>query len=176
MRVSKLLSRVLRHAPESVGITLDPQGWVTVPVLLDALERSGRPVSRARLERVVAGNDKQRYTLDPGTDRIRANQGHSIPVDLGLEPAVPPPPLFHGTPERNLAPILREGLHRGSRHHVHLSADPATATRVGARRGRPVVLAVDAGRMAADGHLFHRSANGVWLTDAVPAAYLTRLG
>ncbi|PPK98742.1 putative RNA 2'-phosphotransferase [Kineococcus xinjiangensis] len=170
VRVSKLLSRVLRHAPESVGIHLDRHGWVGVADLLDALARSGRPVGRAQLERVVAASDKQRFALDG--DRIRANQGHSVAVDLGLQPVDPPELLYHGTPVRNLAAILEQGLHRGGRHHVHLSADTATAARVGARRGRPAVLTVLAGRMARDGHVFHRSANGVWLTDAVPPAYL----
>jgi putative RNA 2'-phosphotransferase len=121
----------------------------------------------------VASSDKQRFALDG--DRIRASQGHSVRVDLGLTPLPPPPVLFHGTPERNVPAILREGLRRGDRHHVHLSPDARTATAVGARRGRPAVLSVDAAAMADDGHVFLRSANGVWLVDAVPPQYLTRL-
>ena len=175
VRTSRLLARVLRHAPGSVGLTLDTGGWVGVPALLDALAAHGTTVSRAHLERVVAGNDKQRFELDPGTDRVRARQGHSVGVDLGLEATLPPSALYHGTPERNLDAILREGLHRGARHHVHLSGDVETATRVGARRGRAVVLTVDAGAMARDGHRFYLTGNGVWLTDAVPAQYL-RIG
>ena len=162
---------MLRHRPDLVGIRLDAGGWVDVDELLAALAASGRPMTRAQLERIVATSDKQRFALENG--RIRANQGHSVAVDLGLEPVDPPPVLFHGTPERNVEAILREGLRRGSRHHVHLSPDVATATRVGARRGRPRVLEVDAAAMARDGFVFLRSANGVWLVDEVPSAYLT---
>ena len=135
VRTSRLLARVLRHAPASVGITLDASGWVSVPTLLDALARHGTVLSRARLERVVAGNDKQRFELDPEEERIRARQGHSVAVDLGLEATPPPAVLYHGTPERNLETILRQGLRRGARHHVHLSGDVGTATGVGGRRG-----------------------------------------
>jgi len=174
VRTSKRLSRVLRHAPGSVGITLDPAGWVGVAELLDGLAAHGVTLTRAELDRVVAGGDKSRFQLDRAGDRIRAYQGHSVPVSLGLEPTTPPDVLFHGTPERSVAAILDGGLRRGSRHHVHLSPDVETAMRVGARRGRPVVLRVDAARMAADGHVFLLTGNGVWLTDAVPAGYLTR--
>ena len=167
---SKLLSLVLRHRPELVGVDLDAGGWVDVDVLLAGLAAHGRPMTRAQLERVVTSDDKQRFLLRDG--RIRASQGHSVPVDLGLEPVPPPDVLFHGTPERNVDSVLREGLHRGSRHHVHLSPDVTTATRVGARRGRPRVLEVDALAMARDGAVFLRSENGVWLVDAVPPRYL----
>jgi putative RNA 2'-phosphotransferase len=172
VRTSKLLSLVLRHQPEKVGLTLDPAGWVDVETLLAALRAHGRPVTRADLERIVATSDKQRFALDRAADRIRANQGHSVGVDLGLPVAEPPAVLYHGTPDRNLASIQRDGLRRGSRHDVHLSADVATARRVGARRGRAVVLAVDTAGMVAAGHEFRVSANGVWLVDAVPPAYL----
>jgi putative RNA 2'-phosphotransferase len=121
----------------------------------------------------VRESDKQRFVIDGSTDRIRANQGHSVPVDLGLPPATPPPVLYHGTPVRNVDAILREGLLRGSRHAVHLSPDIATAHRVGARRGRHVVLAVDASAMNQEGHRFLTSANGVWLVDHVPPQYVT---
>lgn len=165
--LSKRLSYVLRHAPGSVGLELRDGGWVAVDDLLAALARSGRPVSRTELDRVVAANDKQRFAVEvrPGGDRIRAQQGHSVKVDLKLVPTVPPALLFHGTPRRNLSSILAEGLHRGGRHHVHLSADVETARRVGGRRGDAVVLEVDT---AAVGGAFYRSGNGVWLTDAVP--------
>ncbi|MBL1097821.1 RNA 2'-phosphotransferase [Streptomyces coffeae] len=170
VRLSKYLARHLRHAPERIGITLDDQGWVPVDELIAAAARHGFPFSRAELDVVVADNDKQRYTIE--ADRIRANQGHSIPVDLALPQAVPPAYLFHGTVTRNVAAIRREGLRPMTRHAVHLSPDRATATRVGARRGTPVVLAVDAAAMHRAGHVFHVSTNGVWLTAAVPAAFL----
>ncbi|MFF0525451.1 RNA 2'-phosphotransferase [Actinomadura nitritigenes] len=170
VKISKYLSKHLRHRPERIGLTLDAGGWTSVPDLLDAAARHGFPFTRAELEHVVAVNDKRRYALDG--DRIRAVQGHSIDVDLGL-PAVPPPELlYHGTTEAAAPAIRREGLRRMDRHAVHLSPDTETARRVGARRGRPVVLVVEAGRMAADGHEFRVSANGVWLADAVPPEYL----
>jgi putative RNA 2'-phosphotransferase len=169
VRVSKRLSHVLRHHPDSVGLTLDEHGWVAVDELLAALH-----LTRAELDEVVAGNDKKRFALDDGGTRIRASQGHSVPVDLGHAPAVPPGELFHGTVERFLPSILAEGLRPGNRHAVHLSTDRETAERVGARRGRPVVLLVDAAAMSRDGVVFTRSDNGVWLVDAVPPRYLTR--
>ncbi|OEJ95466.1 RNA 2'-phosphotransferase [Streptomyces thermolilacinus] len=169
-KVSKYLSRHLRHQPERIGLVLDPQGWVAVEDLLSAMARHGMPLTRAELEHVVAVNDKRRFALDG--DRIRASQGHTVDVDLGLPPAAPPAYLYHGTIAAALDAIRAEGLRPMGRHHVHLSPDRETATRVGARRGRPVVLAVDAGAMHRDGHVFHVSANGVWLTDAVPARYL----
>lgn len=161
---------MLRHRPELIGIHLDEGGWVAVDELLAGLAAHGTPMTRAQLERIVSTSDKQRFALRGG--RIRASQGHSVPVDLGLTPVPPPAVLFHGTPERNVEPILRDGLRRGARHHVHLSPDVATATRVGARRGRSRVLAVDAAAMSRDGWVFLRSENGVWLVDAVPPAYL----
>ena len=170
--MSKRLSYVLRHRPESIGIRLDEAGWVPVGELLAALGGAGLPLTRAELDAVVATNDKRRFVYDPDGIRIRAAQGHSVPVDLGYQPAQPPAVLFHGTVDRAVCAVLAEGLHRGRRHAVHLSADVATARAVGARRGRPVVLRVDAAAMAAEGGVFARSANGVWLTDAVPARHL----
>jgi putative RNA 2'-phosphotransferase len=172
VRVSKRLSYVLRHAPSSIGIELDDAGWVAIDDLLHALAGAGTPVSHAELAEVVARNDERRFAVDATGTRIRASQGHSVPVDLGYVAAEPPGVLFHGTGERNLAAILAEGLRAGNRHAVHLSADVATARRVGARRGRPVVLRVDAAGMAADGAVFTRSANGVWLVAAVPRRHL----
>jgi putative RNA 2'-phosphotransferase len=176
VRVSKRLSFVLRHRPDSIGLSLDPAGWVDVDELLAALARSGLRLTRAELETVVAGNDKQRFAFDESGTRIRASQGHSVPVVLGYRTATPPDVLFHGTVQRFLPAILAEGLRPGNRHAVHLSPDVETATTVGGRRGRPVVLRVDAAAMAADGCLFAVSANGVWLTDAVPARYLRVAG
>ncbi|MFE7539909.1 RNA 2'-phosphotransferase [Streptomyces platensis] len=170
VHLSKYLAKHLRHEPERIGITLDAQGWVPVAELMAAAARHGFPFTREELAAVVAGNDKQRYALDG--DRIRANQGHSVPVDLDLPPAVPPAHLFHGTVARSVAAIREEGLRPMSRHAVHLSPDRETATRVGARRGKPVVLTVDAGAMHRAGHVFRVSANGVWLTSRVPAPFL----
>ena len=170
VRLSKRLSYVLRHHPDSVGFTLDDAGWVHVDDLLAALR-----VTRAQLDDVVARNDKQRFAFDDTGTRIRASQGHSVPVSLGLEAAVPPGELFHGSVERFLPSILAEGLRPGNRHAVHLSPDVGTARVVGARRGRPVVLRVDAAAMVRDGAVFTRSANGVWLVDAVPPQRLTVL-
>lgn len=174
-RVSKYLSRHLRHDPGRIGITLDPQGWVPVDELLAALARHDVRLSRQELEHVVATNDKRRFALATSADgrtRIRASQGHTVAVDLDLPAVAPPPVLYHGTVARSLPAIRAEGLRPMSRHHVHLSPDRDTATRVGARRGRPVILTVDAHAMHRAGHAFHRSANGVWLTAAVPPAFL----
>jgi putative RNA 2'-phosphotransferase len=173
-RASKLLSLVLRHDPALIGVTLDRAGWVDVQVLLDALAHHGRPMSAEQLARVVRTSDKQRFALDDSNRRIRANQGHSVEVDLGLPASTPPGRLFHGTPLRNIDAILSEGLLPGRRHAVHLSSDVETAQRVGARRGSSVVLVVDAEAMHADGHSFTVSANGVWLVRAVPARYVSR--
>lgn len=170
VNVSKYLSKHLRHQPERIGLELDEGGWVEIDALLTAAAGHGFPITRDELERVVAVNDKKRFAIEGG--RIRASQGHSVEVDLGLPAATPPPYLYHGTVARNLDAIRAEGLRPMNRHDVHLSADRETATRVGARRGRPVVLAVDAGAMHRDGHVFHVSANGVWLTRAVPPRYL----
>jgi putative RNA 2'-phosphotransferase len=171
VRLSKRMSSALRHRPDRVGLTPDRAGWVPVAHLL-----AGLRIDRDALDEVVAGDDKQRFAVErgpDGADRIRANQGHSIPVDLGLTPAVPPALLYHGTGAEALASILATGLHRGGRHHVHLSPDVATAERVGSRRGGAVVvLTVDATAMDAAGFVFYRSANGVWLTDLVPREYL----
>ncbi|MBO3750658.1 RNA 2'-phosphotransferase [Streptosporangiaceae bacterium NEAU-GS5] len=170
VRISKYLAKHLRHDPGRIGITLDAEGWVNVPVLLKAAAEHGFPITEAELEQVVADNDKQRYALEGG--RIRASQGHSVDVDLGLPPVEPPAVLYHGTVARVLPAIRAEGLRPMSRTHVHLSPDRQTAIRVGSRRGAPVVLEVDAAAMHAEGHEFRRSANGVWLVDHVPPAHL----
>ncbi|MFF5205728.1 RNA 2'-phosphotransferase [Streptosporangium sp. NPDC000396] len=171
IRVSKYLSKHLRHQPERIGLTLDPQGWAEIGALLEAAGRHGFAITRDELAQVVAGNDKQRFTVDG--DRIRANQGHSIAVDLDLPVVEPPEVLFHGTVGAYLTAIREEGLRPMSRHAVHLSPDRETATRVGARRGRAVVLVVRSGDMHRAGHEFRLSANGVWLADHVPAAYIS---
>ena len=173
--VSKFLSKYLRHEPEGLGLSLEPGGWVRIDDLLAGAAGKGFPIAREELLQVVAENDKQRFALDEAGAKIRANQGHSASVDLRLEAVEPPPQLFHGTVARFLDPILAEGLKKMARHDVHLSADVHTAAKVGQRRGRPVVLAIDARQMAADGHAFRLSANGVWLTDHVPPEYLRLL-
>ncbi|MFO1078475.1 MAG: RNA 2'-phosphotransferase [Planctomycetota bacterium] len=170
--LSKFLSYVLRHRPGSIGVTLDEHGWVAVDELLARAAAVGRILDRATLGAIVAADDKQRFTLSEDGNRIRAAQGHSIDVELGLEPVVPPETLYHGTATRFLDAIRAEGLRPGGRRHVHLSADEATAVAVGKRHGKPVVLRVAAGEMHRQGHVFHRADNGVWLTRVVPPVFL----
>ncbi len=170
MKVSKYLSKHLRHQPERIGLELDANGWTEIDALLQATARHGFPITREELAHVVATNDKRRFAIE-GT-RIRASQGHTVDVDLDLPAAEPPAYLYHGTVAAHLPAIRAEGLRPMARHHVHLSPDRETATRVGARRGRPVVLSVDAGAMHRAGHVFRVSANGVWLADAVPPEFL----
>lgn len=174
VKISKYLSKHLRHQPERLGLQLAPGGWVAVDALLQACAAHAFPVSRAELDAVVAGNDKQRFGFDPSGTLIRAHQGHSTPVDLELEQADPPPVLYHGTVAAAVDAILHEGLAKGRRHHVHLSADTATAERVGARRGAPIIFEVDAAAMTRAGHRFFRSTNGVWLVEHVPPRFLRR--
>lgn len=167
---SRLLSYVLRHNPSAIGIQLDPGGWVDVETLLAALAASGKPIGMDTLQAVIDGTDKKRLELRDG--RVRAAQGHSVPVDLGLDPSTPPEVLYHGTVARFLRGIRADGLRPGRRQHVHLSVDEPTAATVGARRGTPVILRVDAAGMHRAGHTFFRAANGVWLTTAVPPQWI----
>lgn len=172
-RISRFLALVLRHDPGRIGLALDGHGWADVDELVAASARCGFTFTVAELHEVVGSSAKQRFALDPEGRRIRANQGHSVAVDLGLTPVGPPPVLYHGTSIGAFGRIRREGLLPMGRTHVHLSPDEATAEAVGRRHGPVVVLAVDSGRMHADGHPFFVSANGVWLTGSVPAAYLS---
>jgi putative RNA 2'-phosphotransferase len=174
-RVSKFLSKHLRHTPEAIGITLDTAGWTDIDALLAACAAHGVALDRAGLEEIVATSPKQRFAIDPTAQRIRANQGHSVTVELGLPVVDPPAVLYHGTGANTVAAILREGLRPMSRHSVHLSPEVVTATAVGARHGRPVVLVVDAARLVAAGFQFSRSENGVWLVNAVPPEFLAPL-
>ena len=171
--ISKFLSLVLRHDPAAAGVSLDAGGWVDVDALLVGAAKAGTPFTREELEAVVAASDKQRFSVSDDGQRIRANQGHSVAVDLGLLPRTPPAVLYHGTVERFREAIKREGLRPMQRQHVHLSADPETASAVGQRRGKPLILTIDAAALHAAGHTFYLSANGVWLTDAVPPGYFS---
>jgi putative RNA 2'-phosphotransferase len=172
VQLSKFLSLHLRHRPEALGLSLAEGGWVAVDDLLAAAARQGQPMSRAELEAVVMGSDKLRFAFDETGTRIRAQQGHSVAVDLQLLPAVPPTVLYHGTNAGALAAIRQSGLQKMNRHHVHLSPDEATARRVGSRRGEPIILIIDAAAMQAAGILFYQSGNGVWLTDEVPPQFV----
>jgi putative RNA 2'-phosphotransferase len=173
--MSKTLSYWLRHKPEAAGLTLSADGWADVDAVLAALAREHAGCDWVELLHVVETNDKKRFELSADASRIRARQGHSIEVDLDWPKAAPPALLYHGTVERFLAAILAEGLKPMARHHVHLSADIETASRVGQRRGKPVILGVDAQRMDAEGHVFWLTGNGVWLAETVPAVFLRRL-
>jgi len=170
--VSKFLSLVLRHKPEEIGLILDANGWADVDDLIQRANQNGNRLTRSLLEQVVAENDKKRFAFSDDGSRIRASQGHSIQVDLALPSSKPPGTLFHGTAARFIESIRAQGLHSANRQHVHLSLDAETATKVGSRHGRPVILVIRAGEMAAAGHQFFLSANGVWLTERVPVEFI----
>ena len=172
IKISKFLSLVLRHKPEEIGLTLEENGWVPVEKLIKACAGHGRNFSLAELREVVETNDKKRFSFDGTGRKIRANQGHSVEVEIEFEETAPPAALYHGTAEKNLGVIFAEGLKKMARHHVHLSADPKTARAVGARYGKPVILEIESEKMLDRGFKFYVSANGVWLTDAVPPEYL----
>ncbi len=175
VRMSKLLSRVLRHEPELAGVSLDAAGWTRVDELLAGLRRLGVELYVAELEAVAAGGSKRRFELSPDRTRIRARYGHSVAIDAGYPPADPPAVLYHGTPERNLESIRAGGISPMARRLVHLHEEVRAARSVGARRGRPIVLVVDAAGMAADGAVFHRLPDGIWLTREVPADRVLRV-
>lgn len=172
VKISKFLSLVLRHKPEIIGLKLDRGGWVPLDDLLEALATAGRHLTREALEQVVRENDKQRFTVSDDGRRIKANYGHSIPVELDIEASAPPEVLFHGTAIRFLGSIMAHGIKPSGRRYVHLSADGATATQVGRRHGKPVILKIGARRMHEAGFAFYLSESGVWLTASVPAEYI----
>jgi len=172
LRLGKFLSLVLRHKPQEIGIELDEQGWTDIPTLLKKMNDRGKSINRETLDYLVANNNKQRYAINPQTNCIRANQGHSISIDLGYQPQLPPDRLYHGTAQRFIESILTTGLEKRNRHHVHLSLDKDTATMVGKRHGKVVILEVLAKEMYQDGFHFFVSENEVWLTDEVPVKYL----
>ena len=171
-RASKLMSLVLRHQPEVAGLTLDDAGWVAVDDLMKGMARNNRSLSRIDLQQIVDSNDKKRFEFSDDGIRIRASQGHSVNVELGYEPQIPPQTLLHGTVKKFLESIREKGLIKGSRQHVHLHDDRQVAMQVGSRRGRPVILEVDAAAMVAQGHEFYCSTNSVWLTDHVPPQFI----
>lgn len=170
--IGKFLSLILRHSPETIQITLDENGWADTATLISHCGQHGKIVTQQDLEEIVLTNDKQRYAFNEDRTKIRANQGHSIDVDLALTTAVPPETLYHGTVSKFLDAIRQEGLRKMSRQHVHLSKDRTTAEKVGSRRGAPVILTIQSGAMHRDGIIFYLSENGVWLTDEVPAKYI----
>lgn len=171
-KISKYLSYHLRHRPDLLGLELAPGGWVEVDKLLEAAEKNHFPISEIELKQVVEQDDKQRFSFDNTGNLIRANQGHSIAIDLQLKPITPPNILYHGTYKGAVTVIQQQGLKKMSRHHVHLSAELQTAISVGQRRGDPVVFQIDAFEMNQAHYKFYRSDNGVWLTEFVPVKYL----
>lgn len=174
-QLSKFISLLLRHHPEAAGISLDEHGWADVNELLEGVRRTGRNIDLDLLKEIVANDKKKRYSFNEDKTLIRANQGHSIPVDVELREQDPPALLYHGTAERFLSGIRAEGLKPMGRLYVHLSKDPVTAEAVGKRHGSPAVLKVESGKMHKDGHLFYLSENGVWLTKRVDVSYISLL-
>lgn len=172
IRKSKFLSLVLRHRPELIELKLNEQGWTEVTHLLEQLRAHKKPMSKAELEDVVSNNSKQRFAFNEDQSKIRANQGHSIQIDLGYTAVQPPEYLFHGTADRFLASIITNGIQKRKRHHVHLSSDEATARIVGSRHGQVIILKIESDRMHKDGITFFQSENGVWLTDYVDPKYI----
>ena len=173
MKKSKTISYLLRHHPEDAHLTMDAHGWVGVDELIQNLELyQNIIISRKELDEIVATNDKKRFAFSDDGLKIRASQGHSIQIDLGLKPSTPPDILYHGTADRFLDTIKKEGLLAMSRQQVHLSSTKEIATSVGARHGRPVILFIESGKMNAEGYLFYISENGVWLTDHVPPQFI----
>ncbi|AUC15158.1 RNA 2'-phosphotransferase [Tenacibaculum sp. SZ-18] len=172
-RISKFLSLLLRHQPETIGLNLDENGWADVEELIDKSKKRRMHFSISDLEKVVAENDKQRFSFNEDKSKIRANQGHSIKnVNLEFEAIEPPENLYHGTVEKFLESIKTNGLQKMNRQHVHLSEDVITATKVGSRRGKPIILVINSGWMFREGYEFYKSKNGVWLTDQVPSKFI----
>lgn len=169
---SKFLSLILRHNPGKIGVAMDANGWVNVDELIEKSNRHQVKLDFPTLEEIVITNDKQRFAFNDDYTAIRANQGHSVNVDLEFEPTQPLEFLYHGTVEKFLPEILVSGLQKMSRLHVHLSKDLETAIKVGSRRGKPVILKIHSARMFADGHPFYLSGNGVWLSNGVPPEYI----
>jgi putative RNA 2'-phosphotransferase len=172
VKLSKFVSLVLRHQPEVIGLKLDENGWADVDRFIELAKQNGKDISRSVLEEIVETNNKQRFSFNSEKSKIRANQGHSIDIELGLTPKQPPEQLFHGTATKFIESIRQQGLVAGNRQHVHMSSDETTATNVGQRHGKPVVLKIDTAAMHHDGFLFFCSENLVWLTEFVLPQYL----
>jgi len=172
VKLSKFMSLVLRHKPEVIGLQLDEHGWVSVEELMDKMNQKGKKIDREALNFIVENNSKKRFAFNDTLDKIRASQGHSIDINLGYTAQQPPEMLYHGTATRFLDSILQTGLEKRNRHHVHLTADKSTATQVGQRHGKVIILEVLAQKMFEDGYQFFVSENGVWLTDNVPTKYI----
>ncbi|MGX7688121.1 RNA 2'-phosphotransferase [Flectobacillus roseus] len=170
--ISKLLSKILRHQPDLIGIQLDENGWVEVSILLQNMTKLQTSISFEQLKEVVDTNNKKRFSFNDDLSKIRANQGHSIEVDLALQTQIPPNILYHGTVEKNLDSIFEKGLSKMNRHHVHLSADTETAQKVGMRHGKPIILTIESKKMYDQGYVFYLSENQVWLTDNVPSEFI----
>lgn len=175
MQLSKFLCVLLRHDPSAAGLTVNEHGWADVGELIDCVSRTGWPIDRETLERIVREDDKSRYCFSADRSMIRCNHGHTFPVDLELPAVQPPETLLHGTGDGFAASIEEKGLLRKTRMYVHLTEERATAVSVGARHGRPVIFCVRSGELARDGYEFFRSASGIWLTDHVPAKYLEKM-
>lgn len=169
---SKFLSFILRHKPEAINLSLDAQGWANLEDLIHLANQKGKRLTRGLVEELVASNDKQRFVIDDGGSRIRARQGHSVAVDVGLIPTSPPTVLFHGTTTRFVPSIRQHGLRSGKRLHVHLSGDAELARKTGERHGSPVVLRIASGLMDEQGYIFYLSENSVWLTGHVPPRFI----
>jgi putative RNA 2'-phosphotransferase len=172
VKISKFLSLVLRHKPDTIGLSLDKNGWADVQELIEKINQHHFSFNFTQLKNVVETSDKKRFAFSSDFKQIRANQGHSFSVDLELEAKQPPDILYHGTADRNLKSIKEQGLLKGQRHHVHLSTNTETANKVGMRYGKPVVLQIDSKKMSENGIKFYESENGVWLTDHVPSQYI----
>ncbi|MCQ9634399.1 RNA 2'-phosphotransferase [Chryseobacterium sp. WG23] len=173
-KISKFLSLILRHQPESIGLQLDENGWAHIDELREKSAKRRIYFTHEELDEVVETNNKKRFAFNEDKTMIRASQGHSIDIDLALETRQPPDFLYHGTAEGNISSILDKGIEKRSRQHVHLSADKETATKVGMRHGKPVILTIRTGKMHEEGLFFYLSANGVWLTDFVEAKYISK--
>jgi putative RNA 2'-phosphotransferase len=172
--ISKFLSLVLRHQPQEIGLQLNENGWANTQELIAKINTKGIQLDMATLQIIVDTNEKKRFAFNDDKTMIRASQGHSIEIDIALQPVEPPEILYHGTAEKNVASIFKTGLQKQSRQHVHLSATTQTAVSVGSRHGKPVVLMVVANKMHHHGYAFYLSANGVWLTNEVPVQFITQ--
>ncbi len=174
-KLSRFLSLVLRHKPEEIGIKLDPNGWTNVTILISKMNSYGKNIDVETLEEILKTNNKKRFSFNEDKSLIRANQGHSIDIDLGYKTKIPPKKLFHGTAAKYVDSIYKTGIKKKNRHHVHLSKDFKTALSVGQRHGKPVVFEILTGQMIKEGFEFYESENGVWLTDEVPVKFIRKL-